>query len=84
MTKYLEKLGKCQEAPYYECIASQIDVLQDCTNKCIPKELSTVEKNYSTIICQDDRNVKHCFKKHFHRRKDLFFLLKVSIEEEEP
>ena len=64
MTKYLEKLGRCQEVPYYECIASQIDVLKDCTNKCIPKELSIVEKNYSTAFCQDDRNVKYCIFNH--------------------
>ena len=64
MTKYLESLGKCQEAPYYECIASQIDVLKDCANKCIPKELSIVEKNYSTAFCQDDRNVKYCIFDH--------------------
>ena len=33
MTKYLEKLGKCQEAPYYECLASQIDVLKSVSDK---------------------------------------------------
>ena len=75
MTKYLEKLGKCQEAPYYECLASQIDALKDCTNKCIPKELSTVEKNYSTAFCQDDRNVKYCI---FNNKQEILSNCKKS------
>ena len=75
MTKYLEKLGKCQEAPYYECIASQIDELSDCSDKCIPKELSIVEKNYSTAFCQDDRSVKYCI---FNHKQEITSICKKS------
>ena len=62
MTKYLEETGQCQEESYYECIASQIDVMEfnQCSKKCIPNIFSNLGRNYSTPFCQDDTENEHC------------------------
>ena len=68
MTNYLVQLGKCQKEPYYECVASRLDSIEyefnDCSNKCIPDAFSTMDKNYSTALCQNDRDNQQCFRKH--------------------
>ena len=68
MTKYLEKLGECQEVSYYECIASRLDEIEyefnDCSNKCIPDVFSMIHKNYSTKFCQNDSDNQQCIFKH--------------------
>ena len=54
--KYLEETSECQPEPYYECIASQLDEMEfnKCSNKCIPKAISYLGRNYSTPFCEDD------------------------------
>ena len=66
MKKHLEHLGKCQEASYYECVVSQLEEMEfdDCSNKCIPDAFSTMDKNYSTALCQNDRDDHRCILKH--------------------
>ena len=56
ITKYLKDTDECQEESYYECIASQLDVMEfnECSNKCIPNTFSNLGRNYSTPFCQDD------------------------------
>ena len=60
--KYLEETGECQEQPYYECIASQLDAMKsiECSNKCIPNVFSNLGKNYSTPFCQNDMDNEQC------------------------
>ena len=60
--KYLQENGKCEEQPYYECIASQLDAMKsiECSNKCIPNIFSNLGKNYSTPFCQNDTDNEQC------------------------
>ena len=60
--KYLEETDECQKEPYYECIASQLDVMEfnECSNKCIPNTFSNLGRNYSTPFCQDDTDNEYC------------------------
>ena len=62
MTKYLEETGNCQKEPYYECIASQLNVMEfnECSKKCIPNTFSILGRNYTTPFCQDDTENERC------------------------
>ena len=66
MTKYLEKLGKCQKESYYKCVASHLDVIEfnECTKKCIPNVFSNMGKNYSTAFCKNDIASQQCVFNH--------------------
>ena len=63
LTKYLKQTGKCQEESYYECIASQFDANEfiKCPKKCIPNVFSNLDKNYSSLFCQNDTYNEKCF-----------------------
>ena len=52
----------CQEESYYECIASQVDMMQldECSNKCIPNTFSILETNFSTPFCQEYTENEYC------------------------
>ena len=65
ITKYLKEIGKCQEESYYECIASQLDVMEfnKCPKKCIPNAFSNLGRNYSTPFCLNDTKNDYCAKK---------------------
>ena len=62
ITKYLEQMGKCQDESYYECIASQLDVIEfnECSKKCIPNVFSNMGKKYNTQFCQNDTASQKC------------------------
>ena len=62
MTKFLKETDGCQEESYYECIASQLDLMEfnECSKKCIPNTFSLLGKNYSTPFCQNDTENEHC------------------------
>ena len=62
MTKYLEETDECQKESYYECIASQLDVMEfsECSDKCIPNAFSILGKNYNTPFCQNDTDSERC------------------------
>ena len=62
ITKYLEEMDECQEVPYYECIASQLDTMKfnECPIKCIPNTFSNLGRNYNKPFCQNDSNDEYC------------------------
>ena len=62
ITKYLKEIGECQEESYYECIASQLDVMEfnKCPKKCIPNAFSNLGRNYSTPFCSNDTENEYC------------------------
>ena len=64
----------CQDESYYECIASQLDVMEfnECPNKCIPNTFSNLGTNYSTPFCLDDTDNEYCA---------LEIVLKINEEE---
>ena len=72
-TKYLEQLGNCQKEAYYECIASELDVIEfnECTKKCIPNVFSNMGKNYSTPFCQNDTVSQQCILNHILKQKKV-------------
>ena len=74
ITKYLKDTDECQDEPYYQCIASQLDLMKfnECSNKCIPNAFSNLGNNYSTPFCQDDTDNEHCA---------LKIVLKINEEE---
>ena len=53
---------KCQEESYYECIATQVDMMEldECSNKCIPNTFSILETNFSTPFCQEYTENEYC------------------------
>ena len=52
----------CQEESYYECIASQLDIMEfnKCPKKCIPNAFSNLGRNYSTPFCSNDTENEYC------------------------
>ena len=52
----------CQDESYYECIASQLDVMEfnKCPKKCIPNAFSNLGRNYSTPFCSNDTENEYC------------------------
>ena len=57
--KFLEKTGNCQQEPYFQCIAKQLDIIEfkNCSKKCLPYVFSNVTAiNFSIPFCQDDYN----------------------------
>ena len=50
------------EESYYECIASQLDVMEfnKCPKKCIPNAFSNLGRNYSTPFCSNDTENEYC------------------------
>ena len=64
--KYLEKTSNCQKESYYECIASQLDIIElnECSKKCIPNVFANMGKNYNTAFCLNDTASQQCIFKH--------------------
>ena len=62
MKKYIKQTGKCQDEPYYKCIASQIDAIEfnNCPNKCIPNGFANMGTNYSAAFCRNDTDSQRC------------------------
>ena len=74
ITKYLEKLGKCQKESYYKCIASHLDVIElneiECSKKCIPNVFSNMGgKNYSTVFCKNNIARQKCIFNHILKQE---------------
>ena len=60
--KFLEKTGNCQQEPYFQCIAKQLDIIEfkNCSKKCLPYVFSNVTNiNFSIPFCQNFQN-EHC------------------------
>ena len=70
ITKYLKDSDECQGESYYECIASQLDVMEfnEYSNKCIPNAFSILGKNYSTPFCRNDTDNEQCAIKIIHHQ----------------
>ena len=71
MTKYLEKMGNCQEESYYKCITSHLDAIEfnECCKKCIPNVFSNMGINYSTDFCQNDTDSQQCIFNHMMKQE---------------
>ena len=55
--KFLEKTGKCQQEPYFQCIAKHLDTIEfkNCSKKCLPYVFSNLTTiNFSIPFCRDD------------------------------
>ena len=62
MTKYIPQSDKCQQESYYECLASQFDLMEfnDCSEQCIPNAFSNLKKTYKKPFCRNDTENEYC------------------------
>ena len=57
--KFLEETGNCQQEPFFQCIAKQLETIEfkNCSKKCLPYVFSNLTAiNFSIPFCQDDYN----------------------------
>ena len=62
MRKFIQQSDKCQQESYYECLASQFDLMEfnDCSEQCIPNAFSNQKKTYSKPFCRNDTENEFC------------------------